>query len=369
MTGPNYASRRSRLVRSLKVPGIDGLLVSGVANVRYLTGFSGDSTWLFVSSATTVLISDTRYQTQLATECPGVEAVIRDATTSMMEFVSQLLQKTKVKRLGIEADHLTVAQHAVLAEKLPNVELVSTSDLTERLRSVKDRWELQQIRDAIAMAERGISVVCSSLRPDQTEREIRYLLEAAMRDFGANGPAFEPIVGVGPTGALPHAHAGDLRVGESPMLLIDWGAETRTGYRSDLTRAFITGKPTKQMRTVYETVLAAQQAAIAAIKPGVLCRDVDAVARGMIADAGYGRHFGHGLGHGFGLEIHESVRLSPLSEETLRPGTVVTVEPGIYLRDRFGVRIEDDVLVTKDGCEVLTSVPREFEQAVMDFLA
>jgi len=153
------------------------------------------------------------------------------------------------------------------------------------------------------------------------------------------------------------------------MLLIDWGAATDSGYRSDLTRTFVTGKPTKQMRTVYETVLAAQQAAIAAIKPGASCRDVDAVARGTIDSAGFGDKFGHGLGHGFGLEIHESVRLSPLSEETLQPGMVVTVEPGIYLEGKFGVRIEDDVLVTKDGCEVLSSVPREFDEAFVEFLA
>ena len=219
------------------------------------------------------------------------------------------------------------------------------------------------------MAERGIDVVRSSLTKDQTEKEIRYLLEAAMRSFGANGPGFEPIIGVGPTAALPHAHAGDLQVHESPVLLCDWGAETPSGYRSDITRVFFTGKVTRQMRTVYNTVLKAQQKAIKAIKPGVKCADVDGIARKIIKDAGFEKYFGHGLGHGFGLEIHESVRMSPLSNQVFEPGMVVTVEPGIYLPNKFGVRIEDDILVTNDGHEVLTSVPREFDEAIVDFLA
>ena len=190
-----------------------------------------------------------------------------------------------------------------------------------------------------------------------------------MRDFGAVGPAFEPIVGVGPTAALPHAHAGTRRVEESSLLLIDWGAQTASGYRSDLTRVFFTGRITTKMRNVYQTVLAAQQAAIRKIKPGAICKDVDNVARGIISDAGFGRKFGHGLGHGIGLDIHEAVRLGPQSDETLKPGMVVTVEPGVYLDGQFGIRIEDDVLVTRDGCEVLTSVPREFDDAIIEFLA
>lgn len=369
MSGPDFDSRRNRLIRSFKLSGIDALLVTGQSNVRYLTGFSGDSTWLYVSKPTCLLISDTRYATQIADECGDLPVEIRDAGKSMNDAVAGFVKSAKPERLGIEEDHLTVAQHAGLSDKITSAQLITTSGLTERLREVKDKWELKQIRDAIHMAERGIDVVRSSLRPDQTEKEIRYLLEAAMRSFGANGPGFEPIVGVGPTAALPHAHAGDLPVNESPVLLIDWGAETKTGYRSDLTRVFLTGKPTKKMRRVYETVLEAQQQAIAAIRPGIECSAVDRMARQIITDAGYGKYFGHGLGHGFGLDIHESVRMSPLSQQVFEPGMVVTVEPGIYLPGRFGVRIEDDILITRDGHEVLTSVPREFDEAVVDFLA
>ncbi len=287
----------------------------------------------------------------------------------MSETTAGIVKSARTKRLGVEGDHLTIAQHAALEEQIRHADLVVTSQLTERLRMIKDRWEIAQTRQAVYQAERGIAVTRAGLRPDQTETEIRYSLEASLRCFGASGPAFEPIVAVGPTAALPHAHAGNRRVDESPLLLIDWGAETTSGYRSDLTRVFFTGRPTKKMQSVYETVLTAQQEAIRAIRPGAVCREIDAVARGIIEAAGYGRRFGHGLGHGVGLDIHEAVRLGPQSEEVLRPGMIVTVEPGIYLEGRFGVRIEDDVLVTRDGYEVLTSVPREFGDAVLEFLA
>ena len=322
-----------------------------------------------LSAGHTILISDTRYETQLADECPGVEAVIRDARRKMDDVVAELLTSSKLHSVGFEADQLTVSQHSSLCSKLKSAELVATSGMVEELRMIKDRWELEQIRDAVRIAERGFNVIRSQLRPELTERQIRFSLEAAMRDFGAAGTAFEPIVGVGPTGALPHAHAGERRVSESPALLIDWGALTFSGYRSDLTRVLFTSKPTRQMRQVYEIVLKSQQAAISAIRPGASSKDVDAVARGLIADAGFGNYFGHGLGHGFGLDIHEAIRMSPAFECEFRPGMVVTVEPGIYLPDRFGVRLEQDVLVTDTGNEVLSSLPIDFEDAVVGFLA
>ncbi|MFY9253748.1 MAG: Xaa-Pro peptidase family protein [Fuerstiella sp.] len=369
MSSPNYVGRRNKLAKALKEAGVDSILVSGVSNVRYLTGFTGDSTWLFLSKTDTILISDSRYTTQLKNECGELKVDIRDAKRPMSVAVADVVKKSKARNVGFESDHLTVAQHQNLSEKIETATLVPTSGLTERLREIKDSWELEQIKEAVRLAERGIAVVRSSLRPNQTERDVRYTLEAAMRSFGATGPGFEPIVGVGPTAALPHAHAGDLLVSDSPVLLVDWGAETRSGYRSDLTRVFFTGKITKQMETVYRTVLKAHQAAIAAIKPGVECRVVDGIARKIIADAGFDKYFGHGLGHGFGLDIHESVRMSPISEQVFETGMVVTVEPGIYLPGKFGVRIEDDILVTNDGHEVLSSVPREFDDAVVEFLA
>lgn len=371
MNEPNYEARRGKLIKKFREAEIDCLVISGVSNVRYLTGFTGDSSWLFLSSQHQILMSDTRYETQLEAECPGLDVEIRDASSTILDMAAKLILKSKAKRSGVEGDQLTVSQYSALEGRLTDspAKLIPTSGLVERQREVKDKYELEQIRESIHIAERGISVVRSSLRPNQTETEIRYLLEASMRDFGGTGPAFEPIIGVGPTAALPHAHAGLRLVSEHPVLLVDWGAQNHSGYRSDLTRVFITGKPTKQIEHVYKIVLAAQEAAIKAIRPGAACVDVDRIARGMIADAGFGKFFGHGLGHGFGLDIHESLRMSPLSKQTFEPGMVVTVEPGIYLPGKFGVRIEDDILVTAQGCEVLSSVPREFEEAFVPFLA
>lgn len=372
MTEANYEARRAKLLKKFREFGIDSFLISSVSNVRYLTGFTGDSSWLFLSPGLTVILSDTRYETQLSTECPQIRAEIRDAGSTLLDLAARIVGASGVRQTGFEAEHLSWATHRLLKEAADAASagtLVPVSGLVERQREVKDRFELEQIRDAIHVAERGIAVVRSSLRAEQTETEIRYLLESAMRDFGAIGPAFEPIIGVGPTAALPHAHAGKRTVAEHPVLLIDWGATNTHGYRSDLTRVFLTGKPTKQIERVYHTVLAAQKASIAAIRPGAKCADVDKIARGMIDASGFGKFFGHGLGHGFGLDIHESLRMSPLSGQVFEPGMVVTVEPGVYLPGKFGVRIEDDILVTQDGCEILTKVPREFEEAFVGFLA
>ena len=371
MQHPDYEARRNRVLRKFREAGIDSLLVSGVANVRYLTGFTGDSSWLFLAPDHHVILSDTRYETQLQTECPGLAVEIRDAARTVLDLAVARISAHGAKRAGFEAEHSTFATWQALSKHLASTSaaLIPTSGIVERFREVKDRSELTQIREAIQIAERGIGVVRSSLRAAQTESDVRFLLESAMRDFGGQGTAFEPIVGVGPTAALPHAHAGHRKLNEHPVLLVDWGAVSSQGYRSDLTRVFISEKPTKQIEKVYKTVLAAQQAAIAAIRPGARCADVDRIARGLIADAGFGPFFGHGLGHGFGLEIHESLRMSPLSQQVFEPGMVVTVEPGIYLPGKFGVRIEDDVLVTAGGCEVLTSVPREFEQSFVGVLA
>ena len=372
MVGPNYEQRRGRILRRFREVGIDSLLVSSVSSVRYLTGFTGDSSWLFVSPGLTVILSDTRYETQLSAECPDLRAEIRDAGSTVVELAARTMRSAGVRQTGFEAEHLTWATHRALQIAVESAScggLLPMTGLVERQREVKDRFELEQIREAIRIAERGFGVVRSSLRATQTETDIRYLLEASMRDFGGHGPAFEPIIGVGPTAALPHAHAGQRLVSEHPVLLIDWGATNAAGYRSDLTRVLITGKPTKQIERVYQTVLGAQRAAIAAIRPGARCADVDRIARGMIADAGFEKFFGHGLGHGFGLDIHESLRMSPLSNKEFEPGMVVTVEPGVYLPGKFGVRIEDDILVTPDGCEGLTKVHREFEEVFVGVLA
>lgn len=361
---PNYASRRRKLIRSLKKQGVKALLISTETNVRYLTGFTGDSSWLLISADNEIILSDTRYTTQIQNECEGLEVVIRDSRSPMADTTADVVQKVGASTVGFESGSLSYAQWKSLSEKVASAELVETEGMVEQLRMIKDKGELAEIRTAVQVAQRGINVMRSSMTAQHTEQELRYILEAAMRSFGANGTAFEPIIGVGPTGALPHAHAGHLTVDQSPMLLTDWGAAMPSGYRSDITRVCVTAKPTKQMEKVYNVVLQAQLKAIKAMGPGVKCSKVDEIARKHIDKAGFGAYFGHGLGHGIGLDIHEGPRLSPISDDTLEPGMVVTVEPGIYLPGQFGVRIEDDILITKDGYEVLSSVPKTFEESL-----
>ncbi len=289
MAGPNYASRRTRLLRQLTAHGVDSMLVSQISGVRYLTGFSGDSSWLFLSESRTVMVSDTRFSSQLSEECPDLETEIRDARRTMNDVVADVIRRAAAAQVAIQPDHLTVSQYEGLQSRLKSAVLVNPGPVVDGLREIKDRWELDQIREAVRIAERGLAVVRSLLRSDLTERQIRFILEDAMRGFGADGTAFEPIVGVGSTGALPHAHAGERRVRESPALLIDWGARTHSGYCSDLTRVLFTGRPTRQMQHVYQIVLEAQQAAVHAVRPGLRCQDLDQLARDRISDAGFGK--------------------------------------------------------------------------------
>ena len=229
---------------------------------------------------------------------------------------------------------------------------------------VKDREEVAEIRRAIDQAERAFTVLRASLRPEQTEKEVADNLEHQMRLFGAKRASFESIVAVGPRAALPHARPTSQRIGASDFVLVDWGADSL--YKSDLTRVLVTGKIPPKLERIYGVVLKAQLRGIEAIRPGISCEEVDSAARKVIEDAGFGRNYGHGLGHGIGLDIHEGPRLGQGQKNILQPGMVVTVEPGIYLPGWGGVRIEDDVLVTKTGHEVLTSLPKQWSDACLN---
>jgi Xaa-Pro aminopeptidase len=366
MAADRYAARRKKLLRKLKEEKLPGMLVTNETNVTWLTGFRGDSTWLAISPKDCILISDSRYTTQIENECPGLDMHIRSNRVKMPDAAAEVLKKTKLKTVAYESDYLTVDTFQELSGAVELTEFVALPKVLIDLRAVKDATEIQEIRDAIDQAERGHAVLRASLLPEQTELEIAHNLEHSMRGFGAVGVAFDPIIAVGRQAALPHARPGNLKVSDSELLLTDWGAESAGGYRSDLTRTYVTGKKiTKKFAKVYEVVLAAQLEAIGRIRPGSKCVDVDSAARNVIDQAGYGKYFGHGLGHGIGLDIHENPRLSPISKEVLEPGMVVTVEPGIYLPDWGGIRIEDDILVTKDGHEVLTSVPKCLEDVLI----
>lgn len=365
MASHRYPSRRGKLLAEVRQNELAALLVTNETNVRYLTGFTGDSTYLLLTPDLTLLISDSRYTTQISEECPGLDVSIRHHSLKMHEAAAKVIKQSKLSQVGFESSVVTVETLELWREELPTTDFVSCPGLVEDLRMIKDADEVSEIREAIRLAEKGFATLRATLRPDLTELEVAHDLEHAMRKFGSPGASFPPIVGVGPRGALPHGRPSGMRISEADSVLIDWGANSRRGYKSDLTRILVTGKVSAKLEKVYGVVLTAQRLGIAAIRPGVKGCDVDAVARQHIEQAGFGKYFGHSLGHGIGLNIHEGPRLAAISDTVLKPGMVVTVEPGIYIPNVLGVRIEDDILVTKDGCEVLTSVPKELDQMIV----
>jgi Xaa-Pro aminopeptidase len=360
-----FAARRDNLRRLLSEQQLPALLVTDERNVTYLTGFTGDSSYLLVSPTRELLISDRRYTTQLGEECPGLELAIRGPGSKLPDFTAETIGKLELSGLGIEADTLTVSAYDKFKDVLKTTKLASTSGFVEKLREIKDAGEIEEIRHAVRIAERAFAVTRASLRLGRSEKEVADELEYQIRLFGGTCGAFPSIVGVGPRAALPHGRPiQGSKIGDCDFVLIDWGARGRL-YHSDLTRVLVTGKLSPQLHSVYGVVLAAQRAAIAAIRPGAVLKEIDGIARKVIEAAGHGEAFGHSLGHGLGLAVHEQPRLAPDQDGTLAPGMVVTVEPGIYLPEWGGVRIEDDVLVTEGGCEVLTSVPKELDECLL----
>jgi Xaa-Pro aminopeptidase len=365
--------RRAELARALKAGELDALLVSDPLNVAYLCGFTGGDSFLVLAPRRAILVSDDRYAGQIRDECPALEAHLRPHNQTTHEAVAEVLAGLKVRSVGVESAHLTLAEFETLKELAPALNWSPRKDLVEALRSIKDDSEIAQIREAIAIAARALTMLRAMLRPKDIEKELADALDGYIRRAGGRGSAFPPIVAAGERSALPHCPPTDRLVAESDFLLVDWGAQGRL-YQSDLTRVIRMpaprstasrakrGRVETRLQKVYTIVLQAQARAIAAVRPGVAAKDVDAAARSFIAAAGYGPHFTHGLGHGIGLQTHEAPRVRENSTDVLRAGMVLTIEPGIYLPGWGGVRIEDDVLVTDDGCEVLSAaVPKEWE--------
>lgn len=359
-----HFGRRDKLRRALRQAGADAILVTNPVNVTYLSGFTGEDSFLLVRQDGDVLLSDFRFTTQLEEECPGLEVAIRPHKLAMPEMAAKTVKGCRIRRLALESDSISWSLFSTICDKTKSVEAIPAPDLVEQLREVKDKGEIAKIRGSIQAAEKAFGVLRATLRPEKTEIQLRNELEYQMRLFGAEDRGFPSIVAAGARAALPHATPTDRRIGGSDFVLVDWGA--RDGlYRSDLTRVLVTGRISPKLERIYGVVLNAQLRAIEAIRPGIAAQEIDQIARSVIADAGFGRYFGHGLGHGIGLDIHERPRLASTSPAVLRPGMVVTVEPGIYLPGWGGVRIEDDVLVTREGHEVLTGVPKTFDAVVV----
>ncbi len=367
-----FARRRRTLARQLKPLGVDGLCVSNPVSVTYLTGFTGGASYLLLGPSRALLVSDHRFTEQIAEESPGLDVHFRPPTRTTLPEVAAVLAKIGWANVGFEATHLTVAALEALREQAKALTFRPTTNLVEALRAVKDAGEVEQIRAAVGVAERAFAMLRASLNGDLTERDLTDALEAFVRRAGGSASSFEPIAAVGPRSALAHAPPTERRVGTADFLLVDWGAR-KGSYVSDLTRMLVTRKswfrPARgraddaRLAKVYRAVLAAHERAVACLRPGAKARDVDAAARSALDDAGFGDHFTHGLGHGIGLEIHEAPDLRASSQQELAAGMVLTIEPGAYFRGWGGVRLEDDYLITPDGCERLSTLPLDLATA------
>jgi len=356
----DVGARLDRLRGALDEAGLDALLVTRLVNVRYLTGFTGSAALLLVRPDSALFVSDGRYREQSAEELAA--AGVDDAVT--VEILNQGQKEAVVaaadgaRRLGLEADHVTWAQQQKYAgEWFPDAELVATERLVEDLRLVKDAGEVARIRAACATADAALAAVRHRLVEGPTEEEFALELDTEIRRLGAEGNSFETIVASGPNGAKPHARPGPRRIAEGDLVVLDFGALV-DGYCSDMTRTFAIGEVDAVQQRMLDVVGASQAAGVAAVTAGVDAKVVDDATRAVIDEAGWGDAFLHSTGHGVGLEIHEDPRVAQTSEATLRPGYVVTVEPGVYLPEHGGVRIEDTVVVTDQGCEVLTGAPK-----------
>ena len=335
--------RVSRLRAALADAEVDALLLSAASNIRYLTGFTGSAGVVVVTSDDMVLVTDGRYTEQAADQL---------STTAQREVLASTL--TNAKRIGLEADHITwSAQRRYADDWLSGHDIVATTGFVEALRRSKDVAELARMELAAAIADAALAERRSSLLDGLTESEFALALDSAMRRLGASGTSFETIVASGPNGAMPHARPTDRRLQDGDLVVLDFGCIV-DGYCSDMTRTVAIGEVDDTCKRMLEVVTAANEAGVRVVGPGVATSEVDAAARAVIAEAGWAESFTHGTGHGVGLDIHEAPRVAGTSADTLCIGDVVTVEPGVYLPAHGGVRMEDSVVVTPDGCRPLT---------------
>jgi len=342
--------------------GIDALLVTRLVNVRYLTGFTGSAAMLLVRRDGATFVTDGRYQEQTADQLRAsgavADVVIGLTQAQQRDALAAAMSASGVARLGLEAEGVTWAQQRTFAGWFPDAELVPTEGLVDGLRMVKEPGEVDRIRAACAIADDALAELLPTLHDAPTERDFALRLEFAMRERGATGVSFDPIVAAGPNGAKPHARPSDRPIGAGELVVIDFGCVV-DGYCSDMTRTVSVGEPSAEARRIWDTVLTAQRTGCEAVAVGAACAEVDRASRDVIADAGWADAFVHGTGHGVGLEIHEAPRVASTATGTLEPGHVVTVEPGVYLPGVGGVRIEDTLVVTPDGPVALTEFPKQ----------
>jgi len=350
--------RRARLLDSLARQNAEAIVVSNPPNVRYLSGFTGSNALLFMSPRAAVLYTDPRYDFQAGEECDCGVKIVKGP---IWQSVANDIRRRRTARLALEAGHIPYAQWNSVAALLgKSVRLVQVKELVEALRAVKSSGEVEAIRRSVRLCSKAFALAVRKVRPGMAEFEVAAEIDHRMRRLGAEAPAFETIVASGTRTALPHARPGAGKLKPNQLLLVDMGASVG-GYSSDMTRVLHIGHPGAKARSLYSAVLEAQMAAIDAVRPGATCHDVDSAARRSLKKHKLDRYFTHSTGHGLGLEIHEAPRVAAKVDTALEPGMVITIEPGVYLEEFGGIRIEDTVLVTHAGVEVLTPTTKEFQ--------
>jgi Xaa-Pro aminopeptidase len=359
----NFLARQKKLREHLATTRFDGLLISHLPNIRYLCGFTGSAGFLLVEEAGSVFLTDVRYDTQAHQEVKAAKVVV--ARKSVLLALGQLLSGRRAGwTVGVEAEHMTMAEKKRLVDLLPGGRrLRDATAIVERARLVKDSQELASIHAAVRLGASLFERALEVLRPGVKETEVAAEMEYAARRGGAEAMSFPTIIASGARSALPHARATERAIAPGGFVVCDFGV-ILSGYCSDQTRTVWVGEPSgivpADARHAYESVREAQHAAIAAVRPGIFAGEIDAAARSVLRKAGLGRYFTHSTGHGVGLEIHEPPRIATGQEEVLRSGMVITIEPGVYFPGKWGVRIEDMVVVSENGCEVLTPTSKDF---------
>lgn len=343
-----------KIQANLEKYNIDAIVVESPFNRRYLTGFTGTFGVAFISKDQAKFITDFRYTEQAANQAQHFDIIENRNTT---KEIANLVQTMGIKTVGFEEEHVTFNQYRQLEKEL-NASLIPISSPVEDLRKVKTDDEIAKIKTAASIADKAFTKILNDIRPGVTEMDINNKLEMYMRDAGATSSSFDLIIASGYRSALPHGVASNKIIETGDMVTLDFGA-LYEGYCSDMTRTVAVGEPDQQLKDIYEIVKRALELGISAVKSGVQCKYIDTVVRDFISSKGYGENFGHGTGHSFGLEIHEGPYFSQKSKDVLETGMVMTIEPGIYIPNLGGVRIEDDVLVTETACEILTTSPKE----------
>lgn len=348
--------RIDKLRKNLIEKDIEAFLVTKRENVRYLSNFTGTAGKLLITQKDNIFITDFRYLDQAAEQTEG--CVIEEISSDFVKGFAELLKRKNIKNLSFESEDLNFKMYQKLKDNLDLDSFMPLESLVENLRLIKDQSEIEKIKKAVEIADQGFDFLIDFIEPGKTEKEVALELEFFMKRKGGEANAFDFIVASGKRGALPHGVASDKKIETGDLVTIDFGTVYQ-GYHSDMTRTIAVGEPEAKLKNIYELVLSAQQKVIREIKAGMSCFEADKIARDFIAEAGYKENFGHGLGHGLGLEIHEGPRLSYSSDSQLKAGMVVTDEPGIYVSGLGGVRIEDDLVITENGCQVLNSAPKE----------